>query len=119
MAASSLFRSRGSPASLAMSSCEATEVGDICFIDFTGNEVTISVRCANHTWDPFVLQPGFLPNPSLFQRVGIDYPELVVFDLDACLWDQEMYTMSALPGKTVTGDLNGTYSALIICFVLS
>ena len=23
-------------------------------------------------------------------KVGIDYPELVVFDLDACLWDQEM-----------------------------
>jgi hypothetical protein len=121
LAASSLFRSRGSPASLAMSSCEATEVGlgDICFIDFTENEVTTSVRLSNRTWDPFLLQPGFLPNPSLFQRVGIDYPELVVFDLDACLWDQEMYTMSALPGETVTGDLNGTYSALIICFVLS
>jgi hypothetical protein len=40
-------------------------------------------------------------------KVGIDYPELVVFDLDACLWDQEMYTMSALPDRTVTGSLNG------------
>jgi hypothetical protein len=49
----------------------------------------------------------------------MDYPELVVFDLDACLWDQVMYTMSALPGKTVTGDLNGTHSALITCSVLS
>jgi magnesium-dependent phosphatase 1 len=41
--------------------------------------------------------------------VGIDYPELVVFDLDACFWDQEMYQMSALPDKTVIGDLNGKY----------
>lgn len=40
-------------------------------------------------------------------RLGIDYPELVVFDLDACLWDQEMFEMGALPSKTVTGDLNG------------
>jgi len=39
--------------------------------------------------------------------VGIDYPELVVFDLDACLWDQEMFEMSALPDRTETGDLNG------------
>lgn len=45
---------------------------------------------------------------STQSRVGIDYPELVVFDLDACLWDQEMYEMRALPKKTVTGDLNGT-----------
>lgn len=35
------------------------------------------------------------------------FPELCVFDLDACLWDQEMYEMPALPSKTVTGDLNG------------
>ena len=39
-------------------------------------------------------------------RLGIDYPELVVFDLDACFWDQEMYEMPALPSKTVTGPLN-------------
>lgn len=39
--------------------------------------------------------------------MGIDYPQLVVFDLDACLWDQEMYEMSALPSRTVTGPLNG------------
>ena len=45
----------------------------------------------------------------MIKRVGIDYPELVVFDLDACLWDQEMYEMSALPSKTVEGDLNGTF----------
>lgn len=45
--------------------------------------------------------------------MGIDYPELVVFDLDACLWDQEMYTCSAMPSKTVTGDLNGTFSSAL------
>ena len=38
-------------------------------------------------------------------RCGIDYPELVVFDLDACFWDKEMYEMPALPSKTVTGPL--------------
>lgn len=35
------------------------------------------------------------------------YPELVVFDMDACLWDQEMYEMRAMPSETVMGDLNG------------
>lgn len=43
----------------------------------------------------------------LHERLGLDYPELVVFDLDACFWDQEMYEMPALPSKTVKGDLNG------------
>jgi magnesium-dependent phosphatase 1 len=35
------------------------------------------------------------------------YPNLCVFDLDACFWDQEMYEMSALPSETIMGDLNG------------
>ena len=35
------------------------------------------------------------------------YPELLVFDMDACLWDQEMYTMSEMPSSAVQGDLNG------------
>jgi hypothetical protein len=35
------------------------------------------------------------------------YPELLVLDLDACSWDQEMYEMPALPSSTVEGDLNG------------
>jgi len=34
-------------------------------------------------------------------------PELVVFDLDACFWDQEMYEMPALPDQEVKGELNG------------
>jgi hypothetical protein len=36
-------------------------------------------------------------------------PELVVFDLDACFWDQEMYTLSRIPTESdvVMGDLNG------------
>ncbi|VEU36519.1 unnamed protein product [Pseudo-nitzschia multistriata] len=38
-------------------------------------------------------------------QCGVDYPELVVFDLDACFWDQEMYEMPALPSKTVSGIL--------------
>lgn len=35
------------------------------------------------------------------------YPELLVYDLDACLWDQEMFEMDEMPGKVVRGDLNG------------
>lgn len=42
---------------------------------------------------------------STNDRCGIDYPALVVFDLDACFWDQEMYEMPALPSKTVQGPL--------------
>lgn len=36
-------------------------------------------------------------------------PELIVFDLDACMWDKEMFEMSAIPGDsdTFVGDLNG------------
>jgi magnesium-dependent phosphatase 1 len=47
-------------------------------------------------------------------RVGIDYPELVVFDLDACLWDQEMYEMRAMPDRTVKGDLGNGYGEGVI-----
>lgn len=39
--------------------------------------------------------------------LGKKYPELVVFDADACFWDKEMYEMSAMPSDTVKGDLNG------------
>lgn len=37
------------------------------------------------------------------------YPELCVFDLDACLWDKEMFEMQAVPKASdkVVGDLNG------------
>lgn len=40
---------------------------------------------------------------------GNPYPELVVYDMDACLWDQEMYEMPSVPSSTnvVIGDLNG------------
>lgn len=36
-----------------------------------------------------------------------EYPQLLVLDLDACMWDQEMYEMPSLPSSTVIGDLNG------------
>jgi hypothetical protein len=38
-----------------------------------------------------------IDNDTSNSRCGIDYPELVVFDLDACFWDQEMYQMSTIP----------------------
>ena len=35
------------------------------------------------------------------------FPELIVFDLDACLWDKEMYELSKIPDESniVKGDL--------------
>jgi magnesium-dependent phosphatase 1 len=37
------------------------------------------------------------------------FPQLCVFDLDACLWDKEMFEMECVPseGDAVRGDLNG------------
>jgi magnesium-dependent phosphatase 1 len=37
------------------------------------------------------------------------FPELVIFDLDACFWDQEMYTLSIIPtaSNVILGELNG------------
>lgn len=32
-------------------------------------------------------------------------PELIVFDLDDCLWTPEMYTLSEIPTKKVLGPL--------------
>lgn len=40
-------------------------------------------------------------------------PELTVFDLDACLWDKEMFEMSEIPKEKVMGDLNGRGSGVI------
>eukprot|EP01031_Cornospumella_fuschlensis_P051138 gene51138-62534_t len=34
-------------------------------------------------------------------------PEMVVFDLDHCLWLPEMYTLHEIPKKVVQGSLNG------------
>ena len=41
------------------------------------------------------------------------HPELTVYDMDACLWDKEMYEMSALPTQIVVGDLNGRGEGVI------
>jgi len=43
------------------------------------------------------------------------FPELVVFDLDACFWDQEMYTLSQIPNESnvVKGDLHGRGEGVI------
>lgn len=42
-------------------------------------------------------------------RLSMIYPNLCVFDLDACFWDQEMYEMPKIPSQddAVMGDLNG------------
>lgn len=46
---------------------------------------------------------------------GQSYPELCVFDLDACLWDKEMFEMTAVPTEAdvVLGDLNGRGTGVI------
>jgi magnesium-dependent phosphatase 1 len=50
---------------------------------------------------------GFHSKKTVLQSMS--YPELSVFDLDACFWDQEMYQMSEIPtaDDKVIGDLNG------------
>ncbi len=44
---------------------------------------------------------------SALLRMSKVHPELLVYDLDACLWDKEMFEMSHMPSRTVVGDLNG------------
>jgi magnesium-dependent phosphatase 1 len=43
------------------------------------------------------------------------YPELLVYDMDACLWDKEMYEMPSVPSPNdvVLGDLNGRGEGVI------
>mmetsp|Transcript_13784 Transcript_13784/g.19717 ORF Transcript_13784/g.19717 Transcript_13784/m.19717 type:complete len:209 (-) Transcript_13784:456-1082(-) len=50
--------------------------------------------------------PNTLTTASTLSMSSI-FPELCVFDLDACLWDQEMFEMPSMPSSTVMGDLNG------------
>ncbi|KAJ1495341.1 hypothetical protein T484DRAFT_1763069 [Baffinella frigidus] len=45
--------------------------------------------------------------------LGEMYPEMCVFDLDACLWDKEMFEMSHVPTETVSGDLKGRGSGVV------
>lgn len=46
---------------------------------------------------------------SVSAERSMAFPDLTVFDLDACFWDQEMYQMSVVPDADdrVVGDLNG------------
>jgi len=52
-----------------------------------------------------------IASPSLTMASGSagPFPKLLVFDLDACLWDKEMFEMPAVPkaADNVLGDLNG------------
>ena len=43
------------------------------------------------------------------------FPELTVFDLDACFWDEEMYTLSKIPDESciVKGNLSGRGEGVI------
>lgn len=52
-------------------------------------------------------------NSAVKMSASTPYPELTVYDMDACLWDQEMYTMSSLPGEKIMGDLNGRGEGVI------
>ncbi len=38
-------------------------------------------------------------------RRACSYPQLVVFDLDACLWNHEMYLLRSIPCKVSVGEL--------------
>ena len=37
----------------------------------------------------------------------MDFPELIVFDCDMCLWSPEMYELRQIPDTPIFGDLNG------------
>lgn len=50
-----------------------------------------------------------IPNIELRKQTNM----YLVYDMDACLWDQEMYEMSALPDRKVMGDLNGRGEGVI------
>ena len=40
-------------------------------------------------------------------------PELCVFDLDMCMWDPEMYTISSSPSQAIKGDLGGAGEGVV------
>lgn len=40
-------------------------------------------------------------------------PDLVVLDLDDCVWHPEMFTLDEMPGQPVIGDLNGRGEGVI------
>jgi magnesium-dependent phosphatase 1 len=46
--------------------------------------------------------------PTIRNNMNL-YPDLVVYDLDACFWDKEMFEMPSVPSENdvVRGDLNG------------
>jgi len=54
----------------------------------------------------FAVRPGAGP-----RRLGALWaaavPELIVFDLDDCVWSPEMFTLEAMPSDPVRGDLGG------------
>jgi len=54
------------------------------------------------------LSSGPFPESKMGAGHG-PFPDLCVFDLDACFWDQEMYTLSKIcdSSNVVKGDLNG------------
>lgn len=70
----------------------------------------ISQRTFSATESP---PPGL--QMSSTEPASAPFPELCVFDLDACFWDQEMYTLSRIPDSTniVKGDLNGRGEGVI------
>lgn len=55
------------------------------------------------------LQPLLRNNMSPIVSEWNPYPDLVVYDLDACFWDQEMFQMPSVPSENdvIIGDLNG------------
>ena len=60
--------------------------------------------CCSHT-----LRVASTPVSMVDTTIGGPFPELCVFDLDACLWDKEMFEMPSVPTveHVVLGDLNG------------
>eukprot|EP00966_Prymnesium_polylepis_P264709 6114875-Prymnesium_polylepis.1 len=60
-----------------------------------------------------VLRPPMLQALRPRAVISMQLPSLVVLDLDMCVWRPEMYELAAMPGETVTGDLNGRGQGVI------
>lgn len=60
------------------------------------------------------LMRSFVRN-TVLNRAGSMLPELIVFDLDECLWSPEMYTLSDVPTKSsIQHGLLGSYGEGVV-----
>ncbi len=52
-------------------------------------------------------EEDLLKNLVEYCDTDMEFPELIVFDCDMCLWSPEMYELRQVPDTPIFGDLNG------------